>query len=193
LYEKNNFDLLEHLLDIGNDTIFLSIVTNGSVKLTEKQKSILSSFKNINFCVSIDGIGSVFEYLRYPLKWAALEKNLELFNTITENISVSYTISNTNVWYHRDTVDWFNKNNLKFINNIVYGPEYFRPSALSLPIKQRLADRLEPNDYQSFIGTHCSRDQANYVKFKLEIQKQDTLKNISIHTFLPEFADLLDL
>jgi hypothetical protein len=30
-----------------------------------------------NFCVSIDGTGPVFEYLRYPLDWALLESNLK--------------------------------------------------------------------------------------------------------------------
>jgi sulfatase maturation enzyme AslB (radical SAM superfamily) len=85
LYEKKNFELLEHLIEIGNDSVFLSVVTNGSVKLTVRQKKVLSKFKNINFSVSIDGIESVFEYLRFPLKWADLGCNLDFF--IAENLN----------------------------------------------------------------------------------------------------------
>ena len=36
LYEKRNFELLEYLLELGNDTVFLSMVTNGSVQLTDQ-------------------------------------------------------------------------------------------------------------------------------------------------------------
>jgi MoaA/NifB/PqqE/SkfB family radical SAM enzyme len=46
LYEKKNFDLLEYILDLGNNDMFISIVTNGSVVLTDRQKRIFSKFKN---------------------------------------------------------------------------------------------------------------------------------------------------
>ena len=105
LYEKKNFELLEHIIELGNTDVFLSMVTNGSVKLTAKQKQILSKFKNINFSISIDGIESVFEYMRYPLKWADLLSNLNFFHELTDNVSSNYTLSNLNILYHNQTVE----------------------------------------------------------------------------------------
>ena len=69
LFEKKNFQILQELINHKNTSCFISMVTNGSVNLPDKHLDILSQFKNLNFCLSIDGVGPVFEYLRYPLKW----------------------------------------------------------------------------------------------------------------------------
>jgi len=191
LYEKKNFDLLEHLLDIGNDQIFLSMVTNGSVMLTDHQKHILSRFKKLNFSVSIDGTESVFEYLRFPLRWTNLNKNLEFFRNISENVSSNYTLSNLNILYHPQTKAWFNQNNMIFSVSPVYHPSWLQPRALSIDIKQVLKQTLDPLDYNMFIGPiHTDQDQHNYKSMLENIQLQDQAKKISINDYLPELVKM---
>lgn len=193
LYEKKNFDLLEHMIDIGNDKVFISIVTNGSVSLSDRQKNILSKFKNLNFSVSIDGTEKVFEYLRYPLKWDQLTKNISFFRGLTDNISSNYTISNLNILYHNDTVNWFNQQKLVFSNSPVYYPSWLQPRALSLEIKNYLKTVLCETDYNMFIGnSHCDQDQQNFETFLKEIKKQDAAKHISINNYLPELAQMIN-
>ena len=136
LYEKLNFYILETLLEHNNSNCFIQITTNGSVSLSDYQKNLLKKFKNLNFNLSIDGVGKVFEYMRFPLKWNDLTENLAFFKTLTDNISVSYTISNLNALYHYDTIDWFKENNLNYNFNPVNKPSHFRPSALPSAIKE---------------------------------------------------------
>jgi organic radical activating enzyme len=193
LYEKKNFELLEHLLELGNNSVFLSLVTNGSVSLNDRQKTILSKFKNINFSLSIDGTERVFEYLRYPLKWDDLLNNLKFFRDITDNVSSNYTISNLNVAYHNRTVDWFNKEKIIFSNNIIYKPEWLQPKVLPLNVREYLKNTLNTIDYDTFIGSPNEEFcKTMFDKFLIEIKKQDTAKEINLKDYLPELAQMIN-
>ena len=193
LYEKKNFDLLEHILELGNNQIFLSMVTNGSVSLTKRQKQVLSKFKNINFSVSIDGIGPVFEYMRFPLKWNNLTCNLDFFKEITDNISSNYTLSNLNILYHNQTTEWFYKNNIVYSVNPIYGPSWLQPQALPESVKTVLKTKLSKSDYNTFIGPiHTDQDQQNFELMLDQIKIQDTAKKIQMKDYLPELYQLLN-
>ena len=190
LYEKKNFDLLEHMLNLGNNTVFLSIVTNGSVVLTSRQKKILSQFKNLNFSLSIDGIDRVFEYLRFPLKWNLLQENLQFFREVTDNISANYTLSNLNIMYHNQTTAWFTQNNIPFANNPIYTPAWLQPRTLPAASKKHLETILSQQDYDMYIGQHSVEDDEKFQQCILNIQQQDRAKNINIKDYLPEFCEM---
>ena len=191
LYEKKNFELLEYIIELGNTEIFLSMVTNGSVKLNDRQKKILSNFKNINFSVSIDGTESVFEYMRFPLKWSNLIKNLNFFRELTENVSSNYTLSNLNILYHETTTQWFDKNNINYSVNPVYHPVWLQPKALPETVKKILKTRLLAKDYNTFIGPiHTEQDQQNFLMMLNHTELQDIGKKIQMVDYLPELYQL---
>ena len=183
---STNFELLEQILDHGNNDCFVSFVTNGSFNLTKKQKYILSKFKKVNFCFSIDGIGSVFEYMRHPLSWTKTLDNIKWSRDNNIDVSVSYTLSNTNLWYHAQTVAWFQEQEINFLIGAVESPAYFQPSALPKSIKDRIIS-CDP-DVAKLLDKHTDQDDLNYQQFLVEIQKQYRWKGISIKDYLPEFA-----
>lgn len=190
LYERKNFQVLEKLLSLGNDRCFISMVTNGSVALSDDFKKILSKFKNLNFCVSIDGTHSVFEYVRYPLEWSLLESNLKFFRELTNLVSANYTLSNLNVLYHNQTVAWFAEQKIEYANNPVYYPAWLQPRALPVHVKEHLRAVLTPADYATYIGeSHSEADQRNFEEFLKQIKRQDQLKGISIKNYLPELCE----
>jgi sulfatase maturation enzyme AslB (radical SAM superfamily) len=176
----------------SSDLVFLSIVTNGSVELTTRQKEVLSKFKNINFSISIDGTESVFEYMRYPLKWPVLINNLNFFQGLTDNISSNYTLSNLNILYHNQTIDWFNKNKIIYSVNPIYNPTWLQPRALPESIKKLLKQQLSITDYTTFIGPiHTDQDQQNYRTMLDQIKMQDVAKKIKMIDYLPELYNML--
>jgi organic radical activating enzyme len=187
LYEKRNFDVLTELINHGNDSCFVSFVTNGSVEFTNQQIEILSKFKNLNICLSIDGIESRFEYMRFPLKWSKLISNIQIFRQLTPNISASYTISNLNLFYYSETINWFQEQKIPHNHNLVNRPNHLNPGNLNDAAKSRA---LENNkEYttivQEFINSGVYSESL-YEKFLLEIQQQDQLKKISIKDYMPE-------
>ena len=183
LFEKKNFDILEHMISIGNSDCYISLVSNGSVQLTQKQQNILKQFKNLNICLSIDGIEKRFEYMRFPLKWNILLENINFFKSLNIDLFVSYTISNLNIFYYNETVEWFNQQGLRYNYNIVSEPNYFSLNALPEKIK------LELN--QELFRQHCIDDDNNFSLLLKEIKHQDQLKNISIKDYLPEFYEII--
>jgi sulfatase maturation enzyme AslB (radical SAM superfamily) len=185
LKEKKNFDILLKLIAVGNTACFISMTTNGSVQLSTKQKDILREFKNLNICLSIDGIEKRFEYMRFPLKWDVLLENIRFFKENNIQLSVSYTISNLNVMYYQETVDWFNLQGLDQNHILVSYPEYFSPMALPKEVKNILNNPIVS------IDNHSSIDDENFIAACIEIKNQDTLKNIKIKDYLPEFYELI--
>ena len=186
LLEKLNFEILNLLLDSGNTSCFISIVTNGSCALTPGQFETLSQFENLNICLSIDGVGPRFEYIRYPLSWDLLCENLEKFRKITSNISVNATISNLNIFYYSELIDFFNAHQLNYMCRHVEFPLYFSPGNLPDAFKQQVLENNPQyhDQVKSFLGTgHYSA--SLFAKFCQEIQRQDSLKKISISDYLP--------
>jgi sulfatase maturation enzyme AslB (radical SAM superfamily) len=191
---STNFYVLEQLLKHGNSDCFISFVTNGSVSLTDYQKNLIAQFKNKNFCFSIDGVGPVFEYLRYPLLWADIEKNIQYCRDNNILISASYTISNLNILYHNQTLKWFEENQIRYINNPVYTPVYFQPSALPVELKKHIANSMTDTKLATaLLQQHNDQDEQHYQQFRIEIAHQDQIKGIKMKNYLPELAELLGL
>jgi hypothetical protein len=186
LYDKKTFEILNCVINAGNTNCFISIVTNGSVVLSNSQLNILKKFKNLNLCISIDGIESRFEYIRYPLKWQTLLDNLELFKSIAASISISYTISNLNLMYYNETSSWFKEQNLNYNHNIVTHPSYFSINSLPEHVKETM-----PAEVKFLLRPHIPNDDSKFNLFAKEIQSQDNLKNISIQNFMPEMYKII--
>lgn len=188
LLSKTNFFILEKLIEHNNTQCFISFTTNGSIIPTDKQLEILSKFDQVDFNLSIDGVGPVFEYLRHPLKWASIFDMIEWCRNHNFGLSASYTISNINIMYHNQTVDWFNVNDIKYGTNVVTWPAHFSVSALPENVKKELIQQFPK--VESFLSKHTPQDDINFEKCKIEISKQDAWKNINIIDFLPEFVKL---
>lgn len=181
LYEKKNLNILENLVEVGNNNCFIGFVTNGSVVLSKNQKEKLSKLKNLNICFSIDGIESKFEYLRFPLKWNTLVDNIKEYKKITNNISVSFTISNLNIMYYKETTKWFLDNNLNYNHNLVTNPKIFNIDVLPVEVKKNLPLVNDKNNFNEQV----------FLDFVREIKLQDELKNIHIKNYMPEVWDII--
>jgi hypothetical protein len=188
---RTHWDIIEKLVASGNTDCGICFVTNGSFSLTVKQRQLLSKLKYVIFCFSIDGIGSVFEYLRYPLSWKTTVDNVRWAQDQGFETSVSYTVSNLNVLYHDQTLEWFKQNKLNYLENVVYSPQCFSPRSLSQRIKNQISDQTSSSLIRAMLSQHTDHDQANFIQFRTEIQRQDQLKQINIGDYLPEFTALM--
>jgi hypothetical protein len=186
LLEKLNFEILDRLAETNNTECFISIVTNGSCELTSGQCETLSKFKNLNICLSIDGVGTRFEYMRYPLGWNLLCQNLGYFKKITSNISVSAMISNVNIFYYTELIEFFKSNQLSYLCKQIEFPKYFTPGNLPGEFKQLVLDNNPQyrGQVQSFLNMGSFNDNL-FLQCCQELQRQDKLKNINISHYLP--------
>jgi organic radical activating enzyme len=95
------------------ELVDLQYTTNGSIYPSQHHINQWSRFKSVFINVSLDGIGSRFEYIRYPLKWDVVEKNLlRMFNEMPSNVQFqsNHTVNILNLYYHDEFKNWFDKN-----------------------------------------------------------------------------------
>jgi MoaA/NifB/PqqE/SkfB family radical SAM enzyme len=188
-FDPTTFEILEQLIDHGNVDCFISLITNGSIKLKPEQSDLLAKFKNLNICVSIDGIGPVFEYLRWPGRWNTLIDNLKQYHIITKNISISYTISSLNAMYYDQTIEWFKNNNFRYNHNVVSFPAWLSLENMPVEFKNQLSKN------KNFISNYCNINgkEITINQMHSEISKQDRAKKINIYNYMPQVANLLSI
>ena len=187
LLERQNFHILETLITLKNTRCFVSIVTNGSIELTTRQLEILAQFENLNVCVSIDGVGPQFEYLRWPLKWPQLLHNLAEFRRTARHVSVSCMISNLNILHYSAMVDFFEQQGIAYLCKQIESPDYYAPANLPDSYKQLVLER-NPR-FRAEVSAFMQMGATDLIQeFWQDIDRQDRLKGISIQDYLPELA-----
>ena len=160
---EQNFQLMQLLIDRGlskNVTIKLnSNMTNDKPGFFE----LLKEFKKVIFLASVDGYGSMQEYLRYPSKWSRIDKNIKrLLDKDLSNIVIvpTPTIQVTNLGKITELFEYFEQFNRQADSNLIQispiileHPHYSNIMNLPLNYKQecwnRIADWLASCTYQS--------------------------------------------
>lgn len=71
---------LKFLTEIEDPSdVILAYTTNGSVFPNDKILELWSKFKEVRVAISIDGLNDQFYYIRWPLKWDKVARNLHKF------------------------------------------------------------------------------------------------------------------
>lgn len=91
-YSKNYKNLLKNL---PPNLRTLRLNTNGSVVLKELE-DIAQNGVEVTVTLSCDGIGSVFEFVRWPLLWDEFYKNLMIYKSMPVKINLWTTVSSLN-------------------------------------------------------------------------------------------------
>jgi len=189
LLEKQNWQLLHKLAENNRTDIFVTVVTNATVQLSEQQEQLLERFTNLNICVSVDGVGPVYEYMRYPAKWTLFEQNVLYFKQITSNVSASVMISNLNIRYIDQLFDWLEINNIPYLAKNIQEPDYYAPSALTNEMR---AEVLNTNPVHAIHYIDSELDNSNLLDHtKQDVARQDQLKGIDIKNYLGSWGEFL--
>jgi hypothetical protein len=210
---KEHYEILEHLISVDNTKIPIRYNTNFT-NLKYKDKNVLDywqKFTNVVVGASLDGHGSVFEYVRHGAKWADIEQNL--FNLkktcphvkfiVTSTISllsVESVIELQKMWHENNTLSINN-----FYINLMLGNDYLSLQSLSLNHKKLISRKID--NHCSWLKSVNAIDLANkwiqiqhfmnsknkqYVnqEFAKVNKLRDTARNENFETIYPHFSDL---
>ena len=92
------------------EQVTLHYTTNASIYPNAKVREIWKRFKVIIFAASVDGVGDRFDYIRWPLKWDKVSRNLlrirdsDIWNVM---FRVEFTANFLNVYYYNEVESWF--------------------------------------------------------------------------------------
>ena len=94
------------LIETPNN-IVLEIYTNCSWIPKEKILKKLRKFKEIKLFLSIDGLGKVNDYIRYPSEWNMVEASAKQWVKEKFNVQWAPTFNVYNIWQVSDMFDWW--------------------------------------------------------------------------------------
>jgi radical SAM protein with 4Fe4S-binding SPASM domain len=181
--------VLEHLDSLnllGN--LKVSVSTNG----TYINDTIIELFKkcgHIQFLISVDGVGELFNYIRYgDAKFDTIEETLEVVNQL-QNVDISFnnTAMNYNAFNLLEIRDWAIEMSKKYdrvsptvgFNNFVQSPIYLSMNTLSDETRKYLVDYYSKNSIH------------NEFEYVLNVLSNDYLGD-EIHSKWTEYTELME-
>ena len=131
------------------DKINVSITTNGTY-ITDDIINLLKKCKSVHINLSIDGVGELFNYIRYgDATFEKIEPTIAKLNEVTNiNILVSVASMNYNAFNLLEIRDWAIEMSKKYskvtpipgFNNCVINPNYLSLTTLSDSTRKELID-----------------------------------------------------
>lgn len=220
LLTPNHYKFLKEIIRQGySRNIYLNYSTNMTVPPSEKIIELWKKFKFVEVALSLDGTGSVIEYIRNPSKWEIIEENTIRFLELTKRtdldvrVGVRSTVMAYNIFnmvelekwyktlydkYHRENYSekaWFNP-------TILTRPSYLRISVLPDKYKDQAIKVLQDKGmtskskriFNSFCTFMTSVDDTRYLPDFIDYtRKLDILRSENLYDSIPQLTGILEV
>lgn len=195
LINQDILNFIRWIIAMGwNRKLSLKFVTNGTC--FARDLSFLGQFKQVRLSISVDGVGSRGEYLRFGTRFPQLKENIIRYQDIKNLVVVGNTcITALNIGYLDEIFAFFESVGLPFkLSNILVAPRYLR--ALNLPdaIKQRYREKLERSKWADRMGIAVrilgmKEDLPQFHALRAYLEALDARRGTNVHELWPEFYD----
>ena len=181
-------------------------ITTNATQYSEKILNILRKFEKIHIIFSIDGVGKVNDYLRYPSDFHQIKSNVKNFKTLDNaTFMITCTVQNINLLYVKDMIVFAWQNSIHLKLNILDVPSYLHLSVLpTITKKKALQNLLEVENnhlthvtnfeaLKTLLESDIDREQVDEIGiFKSIISKRDSYRKINMADFVPQLANDLE-
>ena len=191
-------DLLEFLVAQGiskNITLYYS--TNCTNKPTPRLQRAWNKFKKIEIAMSIDGIESEFEYLRWPGKWNDVVENIAYIQNLKNQLDceiytmASPTFSIMNALVADKLVTWLKENIGPYYATMVTSPSYLAVHIAPDEVKKELLTRIQHPEILGYL-TIQEHDPVAWNQFLVWMKRQDLYRKQKFEIVFPEFYKLIE-
>lgn len=118
---------------------FTTNCTNNAPKFMEK----IQQFHNVTFNYSIDGVGSVLEYIRAPVRFDTVKTVLPQYHAISNGHSeIHFTLQALNLFNVQATVEWADSHSIEVLPELLRGPRWASVRTIPWQIRQPELERL---------------------------------------------------
>ena len=210
---KRNLDYIKEIKDSGHSKDVELIFTTNATNINQQFIDIGKNFKSVSFNVSVDAVGELARYIRYPSDWSTIENNL---TNIKHGVSLNTTIQWLNMTRLNEIFDYIEHCGMAFGGiwfQLVTDPAYLDPiyapkfmkrkcitdidNFLNRPFLQeeKYNDILYGELKQSLIQTKefliKNMDNVQHVdKFLKRMEILDRLRGQQLFEVLPELRQL---
>jgi hypothetical protein len=206
-YDQVSFDFLKVLVKTGQSKkLQIDLNTNMTSITKDKLEFLTTNFKKVLIKASIDGLGGVNDYLRYPSQWGTIINNIKTVQSYpTVDLFVTTALSNLALLRFYEVIEWAATENLNLFITTVESPDVLNPNLLPSDIKKQLLPKyqyLKTNlsgkirnrteyciDSCIHICSDLTIDTNKWNEFQTWIKKHDALRNNSCIKIFPELVD----
>lgn len=148
LMDPQHYRILEMLKPYGKN-IEIKYATNGTTLGIGNGRTVHDfwpHFRSVAVNVSMDGIHSVYDYIRSNSDFSTVEENIKEFHSFknVSRIVGAFTAQAGNILQAADCIDYFiNKMNIVFYSHRVSYPNCLSAQVLPRPLKEVAIERLE--------------------------------------------------
>ena len=124
---KRNLDYIKEINDSGHSKDVELIFTTNATNINQQFIDIGKNFKSVSFNVSVDAVGELARYIRYPSDWSTIENNLK---NIKHGVSLNTTIQWLNMTRLNEIFDYIENCGMAFGGiwfQLVTDPAYLDP------------------------------------------------------------------
>jgi MoaA/NifB/PqqE/SkfB family radical SAM enzyme len=153
---EEHYTLLEECIRRGEaHHIELRYNSNG-IELPDRLFDIWKHFKLVRFHFSIDSIGKMNEYIRFPSEWPLIERNLRKLDETGDHVEVTIAcaVQVLNMYYIPDFIQWKIEQKFKKINawplgaglinyHFVYHPAHLNVKVFPAEMKKKIREKYE--------------------------------------------------
>jgi sulfatase maturation enzyme AslB (radical SAM superfamily) len=138
---KRNAEILDKIIQ---KNIQCTITTNATV-LTEPLLQKLQHIQDLQIRISVDGIGDVYDFIRYPADWNVLDQNIDVlkkrFNWAEFHISI--VVQPLNIQNLHELLEWANKKIIPTHYQVLAGPRHLTWQILTSEEKHSIVELLK--------------------------------------------------
>lgn len=151
LMDPAHYKILDMLKPYGKN-IELKYATNGTTTGINGGRNIFEywpHFRSVAVNISIDGVHSVYDYIRSNGSFSTIEQNIKIFQSINNvsRIVGAFTAQAGNILQAAECIDYFiNTLDIVFYSHRVSYPKCLSAQVLPLPLKELAISRLEEVD-----------------------------------------------
>ena len=157
----------EHVLDIliasgSANKVTFEIVSNLTI-VKDSTLSKLAQLRRLVLYASVDGIGPILEYIRYPAVWADIDRNLERFASLSNiQMNLATAIQAYNLGDVVNILSYCDRHGIEMYAHFLDGPAYLNVAVLPRRVREAAINRVAVYLTEETVCT-ANRKSAEYV------------------------------
>ena len=211
------FVFLERCVESGYSKNITIEYNSNITHIPQRALDIWKHFKEIRIGASIDGVGRVNEYIRYPSRWDNIMKNLKMLDEAEGNFKlwIAFTVQILNILHMPDFFQWKTEQQFKRVNPVnswkpiatihpLHSPLFLNAQILPMEVKTIIADKFNKakfhSDYEvnakQLLDQYCAfmfREEQSHMmpKFWKYTDRLDEIRNQRLQDYIPDLYELI--
>lgn len=182
---KDNLKILDLVIA---KNLSVALTTNATVLLPQHLER-LSKIKNLEIQISIDGIDSSYEFMRYPAQWSEFDKNIRTLKSFLPQAKIisNFVVQPLNLQYLIPTADYLNRSIIPAHFTNIISPDWLSWTLLTSSETKQLIDCLN----QQVLKYGLTKKQKHEINQYIILLAQSQPNQVHREMFISKISQIM--